>query len=237
MIMSLLASLLLGVTVPQSPKTELFSAIPRGDAETIGRLLQGHPQLASARNEQGLSALMTAVYYQKKNIVELLLATGMELDIFEASSTGSLAQVRALLQGDRQRASVVNVDGFFPLGLAAFFGHPDVVELLLTAGADPNQVTPNDKKLRPLHAAAASGNIRTVSMLLARGADPNLAQEKGFLPLHEASLRGDVPMVELLLRHGADVGGKTDDGRTALTIAEAAGKREVVEVLTRAKGR
>ena len=29
--------------------------------------------------------------------------------------------------------------GFSPLGLAAFFGHPDAVKLLLARGADPKE--------------------------------------------------------------------------------------------------
>ena len=73
--------------------TAAIDAIKRDDAEQMRALLRDDPSLAVARAADGLSVLTTAAYHSRKTIVELLLATGPLLDIFEASTVGRADRV------------------------------------------------------------------------------------------------------------------------------------------------
>src|SRR5205085_4730043 len=107
-------------------------------------------------------------------------------------------------------------DGFFPLALAAFFGHTDIVKFLLAQGADVQQAATNAQRVNALHAASANRHLEISRMLIERGIDVNSKQEGGFSPLQEAAQNGQLELVELLLQHGADTHAKNDDGQTAL---------------------
>src|SRR5258708_5139112 len=69
-------------------KQVFLEAIAKGDLAKINELLKGEPSLNKTTDKNGVSAILLATYYSRKEIVETLLKTGMELDIFEASSTG-----------------------------------------------------------------------------------------------------------------------------------------------------
>ncbi|HLG17644.1 MAG TPA: ankyrin repeat domain-containing protein [Blastocatellia bacterium] len=210
---------------------EFLRAVTEGDAARVKELLEQDPSLAVARGEDGVSAVLKAVYHQKPRVVEVLLATGIELNIFEASATGRTARVREMLDEDASLVNAFAPDGFYPLGLAAFFGHRETFEVILSAGGDVNLSAKNAMKVTALHAAAASGHTEMVRQLLERGADPNVRQQAGFAPLHEAAASGLMEMAELLLAHGADVNARTDDGKTPLAFALDRNRAEAAELL------
>lgn len=82
---------------------------------------------------------------------------------------------------------------------AAKRGHAEVVDLLLTHGADPNAKNQkNDCNLGPLHYAADSGHLRIVKMLLAHGADPNAKNTEYGTALSYAMEKGHLELAELL---------------------------------------
>ena len=112
-----------------------FDAIKKGNAADVSRLLDGNPALARAK-QGGTSALLTAVYYRQPAVTRILLDRGAAPDVFEASAVGGVERLRALLAEDPACANEVAPDGFTPLGLASFFGHPAAARLLLASGAD-----------------------------------------------------------------------------------------------------
>jgi uncharacterized protein len=122
-------------------------------------------------------------------------------------------------------------DGFFPLGLAAFFGHTRVVEFLLAHGADVAAVARNSQRVTALHGAVARRDVEIVKMLLERGADPNAKQERGFVPLHDAAANGNLALVQLLVTHGALVDARSEDGKTPGEMAAERGHADVAEWL------
>ena len=77
-------------------------------------------------------------------------------------------------------ANAFGDDGFHPLGLACFFGHPEAARLLLERGADVNTLSTNEHvQTAAIHAAAAAGGdeatrYELVKLALEHGADPNL---------------------------------------------------------------
>ncbi|MBI3654333.1 MAG: ankyrin repeat domain-containing protein [Acidobacteria bacterium] len=212
-------------------RKSFFKAITDGDISKVKILLKKDSSLASAVDEQGVSALLQSLYHNQAAVADLLLATGIKLNIFEASATGQTARVKALLQQDKALLNAYSSDGFYPLGLAIFFGHQDAAETLLQAGADVNQVAKNAIKVAPLHAAAASKHFELAKRLLELGANANARQQGGFTPLHEVAANGQIEFAKLLLAHGADVNAKTDSGKTPLAFAIAAGQTEMTNLL------
>ncbi|HEY4689399.1 MAG TPA: ankyrin repeat domain-containing protein [Anaerolineae bacterium] len=215
----------------------LIDAVKAGDADAVKALLASDPALVNAKDESGNSAILLATYYERKPIVDLLLAYKPTLSLFEASAVGDLERVKSILAEDPDLiAELMNAyshDGFTPLGLAAFFGHADIAEYLLARGAEVNSVSRNRMRVMPLHSAVAGRHLRIAEALIAHGADVNAAQQDGFTPLHGAAQNGQQEMVLLLLDHGAEVKAKAGDGRTALAFALAEGHASVADSLRR----
>lgn len=208
-----------------------FKAIKTGDLTNVKALLITNPALVNASTRTGESAVLLAVYYNEPEIVKLLLALGAQLTIFEAAAVGKLERVRELLASGSTQVNAFATDGFTSLGLAAFFGHLNVVELLLEKGADVNLASRNAQHVMPLHSAVAHQHLAIAKALLAHGADVNAIQADNFTPLHEAAQNGQADMLHLLLTHGAHVNVRKADGETPLTIAQKQGHQEVVAIL------
>ena len=136
-------------------------------------MLDANAGLLNARGGNGESAAMLAVYYGKKSVLELLLGRGAELNIFEAAAAGKVERVVALLAAEPSLANGYAPDGFPLLGLAAFFGHLEVVNPLLRHGADVNAVSRNATGYTALTGAVAGGHAEIAAALLAAGANAN----------------------------------------------------------------
>ena len=209
------------------PTHAIFEAIQQGDAERVRELADA----AGQRNDEGVSALLFAQYYGRDELVEALRPRRGALDVFEAAALGDVERLRTLLDDDPALVDAYADDGFFPLGLAAFFKRADAVRLLLDRGADPNQQSRHAQiVVRPIHAAAADGGSTAIArLLLDAGADVNVRQPGGFTPLHAAAQVGNDELVALLLEHGADPHARLDEGRTPADLARDAGHRDVAE--------
>jgi ankyrin repeat protein len=219
---------------------EMIAALKAGDTDRVSALLRSDPSLSSTRDPAGLSMVLLAVYLGRNDLAQLLRGDRKTLDIFEAAALGSLGEVTSLARAEPVLVNAYSSDGFTPLHLAAFFGHPGVARLLLDCGAEVDAESRNGSRLRPIHSAAAHRqpaiSLEIVRLLLAHGADPNRKQEKGYTPLHQAAAQANLKMVELLLDQGAEVNSRTDDGRTALTLARDNGHDAASELLRRRGG-
>jgi ankyrin repeat protein len=211
--------------------SEIFEAIAKGDLDRVQKLLAEDAELAGARDAQGLSAVTQARYHGHDDIVDALLDAEPELDVFEAAAVGRIERVRELIEIDPALVSAFSPDGFTPLHLAAFFGHPQIARLLVEHGADTHAVARNPMQVMPLHSAAAARQLEISKLLVDQGADVNAAQERGFTPLHEAAQNGDVKLTRLLLERGADRERAAEDGRRAADFAAAGRHDEVLALL------
>jgi|SRR5579884_2086941 len=212
---------------------DLFDAIRAGDLATVEKLVAENPSRASARDDNGVSAYMTARYQRREDIAAWLLARGLETDIFEATMAGDRARVEQLLSHDRSLVRAFTKDGWTPLHLAAFFDQPEIAELLIARGADVNARSLNAMRNMPLHAAAAGGSNAVVSALLSRGADVNARQQGGWTALHAAAQNGNAGMVTALLDAGAEVNSRADNSQNPMDLAMTRGHQNVTDILDR----
>jgi ankyrin repeat protein len=213
------------------PVQEIFDVIRAGDRARLEALLAAQPGLVNVRNDQGHSPVLIAQYHQKRDLVGVLLAAGPDLDVFDAASVGRTARVAELLDGDPSLLNAYSRDGFFPLGLAAFFGHPETVQLLLARGADVAQVARNPMRIQAIHAAVAGPSREAVELVVEAGAPINAQQDKGWTALHEVVNKKDVALARYFLAHGADPKIQNDEGKSSIGLAAEQGSADILKLL------
>jgi ankyrin repeat protein len=170
-----------------------------------------------------------AALYRHAFLEARTLAQGQELNPWEAAALG---RVEGLERESGQEIDWAKAapDGFTPLHLACYFGHPEAVLWLLERGVPLEPEGPGG--LRPIHSAVASPDegaaLESTRALLARGANLHTLQRGGYSALHGAAQRGSLGLVRLLLEHGAQADLRTDAGFSAEDLARKAGHEGVV---------
>ncbi len=117
-----------------------------------------------------------AVFFNQREIAELLLASGIEVNA--PSGTGDI-----------------------PLHMAR---SPGMARLLISKGASVN--ARNQRGETPLFVALRFGKNDLITLLIHHGASVNARDNHGSTPLHRTAREGAREMAELLLLFGADVG-------------------------------
>ncbi len=210
-----------------------IDAIKAGEFERVKAMVSADPTLIDARSRTGESAILTAVYHRQKEIVNLLVARGASLSLFEACAAGEIERAERLLDEDAGAINAYSVDGWTPLHLAAFFGHTKLAELLLGRGADVAARSRNTNGNTPLHAALAGNHKMVAGLLIGHGADVNAADAQGWRPLHLASANNNLDSMKQLIAQGAEVAADNGEGRSALSLAQEKNHREAAAFLRR----
>lgn len=215
---------------------DFLAAIKTGNRADVSLLLDIDPTLANVRDENGLSAVLTAAYYHEPDIATLLVQRGAELSVFEACAVGELSRVQEWMAWQPNLINAYAPDGFQPLGLAAYFGHTALVAWLLEVGALVNSPSRNPMRVMPLHSAIANKRIEIVKLLLDHEADINAAQADDFTPLHEAAQNGLLDVTQWLIERGAAINPRlSSTGKTPLALA-IEHEHEAVSNLLRQQG-
>ncbi len=209
---------------------DVIDAVTAGDASRVAELVTLDPDLATARDAHGVSALMLSRYRADRATTDALMTADPSLDIFEAATLGYLDRLRGRLDDDPAASVAYAADGFTALHFASFFGKLEAAKTLIDAGADVRATAQNAQRVQPLHSAAANRHHEICRLLVATGADVDARQGGGFTPMHAAAQHGDSELIELFLSAGADPLAATDDGETPAERAEAA---ELVDVARR----
>lgn len=208
-----------------------FAAVQAGNHDEVMKRVAADPALLAARDASGATPVQVAVYCRQEALARALAARKPDLDLFEAAALGDVARATALLDAHPDLLDSFSHDGWTALHLAAFFGRPEVVELLLARGAKLDLKSKNQLNNTPLNAAVAANKLETARLLLEKGADANAHQHGGITPLHEAAAAGNAEMVRLLLSHHADANAISEDNRTPLGMALEKGHQQVVAIL------
>jgi ankyrin repeat protein len=211
---------------------EFLSACKAGDDGKVRAMLAEDPGLAATRAPGGETPVIAALYNGRMDVVDTLVDAGAPLDLFAAAALGRGGIVETSLAENPDGVNQRSFDGWTPLHLASFFGHPDVVEILLVRGADINARSANSMTNTPLHAAVAGGRVEAALALIDAGAEVNAADGGGHTPLHIAAEAGYVPIVESLLRRKADPFALDAEDRTPLARAAARNHAEVIDLIT-----
>jgi ankyrin repeat protein len=148
-------------------------------------------------------------------------------ELFLAVGHRDAAGVQALIKKGADVNARNGLD-FTPLDIAAASHQPDVMEILLQAGAKLDAASPYGTALT---FAAQSGNIPGMQLLLARGANINPRRTDGITVLMMASRAGAAEIVGELVRRKADVNEVDNDGATPLIYAAREGQKETGQVL------
>jgi ankyrin repeat protein len=152
----------------------LVTAIRADDDDAVARLAS--PETVNAAGPGGLTPLMVASLLGRSAIVARLLSAGAALDAADERSFTALFHACYNPEEDR--------------------GHPEVVEMLLAAGADKEAQI--GFGVRPLMYAAGNGEAGVVEALLRAGADPMARNEVGRTALMMVKDRDYVDVINIL---------------------------------------
>ncbi len=196
-------------------KDALLSAAEKGDLKTVRSLLQKGAKIDSP-DSRGVTPLMMACLYGHKNIIEELLHQGAEV-----KHISDFGGVLSHATGAR--------------------GKPEIIKLLISAGADVHERNLIYENETPLFCACRVGRPDLAKILLDAGADVNAKNDLGNTPLWEvcATNRDDIPedlqktypqLVRLLINYGADVS-LHDEFSSILTTACDTDSKNVAELV------
>jgi len=235
-----------------SSRDALFAACAAGDLTVLRQLLDREPELASARNEEGATALHAAL--ARPDAVRLLLDRGADpnardagdkaLPLHFAAGGAPVETVRALLDAGSDVHGAGDAHALEVIGWAACFAEPrrEVVELLLARGARHHAFS-----------AVALGDHDALRRLAAEEPDAlrrrlsRSEQEQTALHYCVAPPDGLVGglfrtgehyrTLELLVELGAELEARDAKGRTPLAVAMLRGDHEAMRILHRAGAR
>jgi len=215
---------------------QFLKYIQRGATVEVADSVAADPSLLTWRDAQGVSSLMWSIYTGQTLVRDFLLVeltrTGAALDTFEAAAAGDLPALQKAISADPASVEAFSGDGWTPLHLAAAFGTPEAVRLLLENGASVHAISKNPQANQPLHAALALGrNPESVLLLLKAGAGPNTKQTAGYTAIFSAAAANRRDLVEILIANGADPGIQNDFGQNAAGFARERGHAELADWL------
>ncbi len=211
--------------------TVLEEYIETGNYQDLDLLLSQNPDLVKENTSHDISALLLACYYQKSQIVQVILKYIKSITIHEACAAGLTEQVQFMVDQKPDVINELSSHGFYPLGIASHFGKEDIVRILLRNGANPNSSSQNGYQVFPIHSALSNGQNNIAKMLIEAGAEVNVLQSSRISPLHLAAQQGNIDMIIVLLEHGANIAIRNDFGQTASDMAAEKGFPEIAEIL------
>ncbi|RYD81263.1 MAG: hypothetical protein EOP84_11285 [Verrucomicrobiaceae bacterium] len=201
----LIAGLIWAVSTEASEDSRLANAAEKKDRAAVSALLTERLDV-NVPQVDGMTALHWAAHHDDLETAKLL---------------------------DAAKVDAVNRYGVTPLYLACQNGCTEMVELLLSRGANPNSTVRGGETV--LMTAARTGKVGPVKALLSYGANVDAKERRGQTALMWAAAEGHAAVVELLLQAGADLRATLpDSGFTPWFFAVRDGRMEVVQVLLKA---
>ncbi|KAF4966549.1 hypothetical protein FSARC_5791 [Fusarium sarcochroum] len=218
----------------------------RGWGNVVDKLISRHANLHDPpKDTPKATPVALAAERGHNDVLRALLAAGaavecpvplMSSPLHIAAASRNLLACELLLRA----GGYINArteDGSTALSVAADLNSVEVVECLVSHGADPNR--PDYE--RPLHIAADWGNLEMVQVILSGRSFPQIdaKDESNFTALGIAASAGRLDIVSILLDHGADPNLRNGrrNSSSPLHLAASKGHRSVmIELLKRGAG-
>lgn len=164
----------------------LHRMVQKGHYDAVQLLISYDVDL-NAPTSQGLIAEQLAANESIKKFLMnyKLIGNNPTYKLLEAAKNGNISVVKAILEIEPNLVNCRDLEGRHstPLHFASGYNHPEVVKLLLDAGADTQA---RDKGgLVPLHNACSYGHYAVAELLIKNGAHVNVSDIWKFSPLHE----------------------------------------------------
>lgn len=166
------------------------------------------------------TAVISVLVEESGHILHRLVQSGMEAEVADAIKNHADVNEKAEA-------------GWTPLLYAVAQGYPEIVKILLDAGANPDDS--NVHKITPLMYSARYGNLEICKILLDHVADLNVQDVYGMSALIVASRDGHIEVVKELLDAGADPRIITLEGKKALDYAYERGHGQIAKLLKKAE--
>ena len=147
---------------------ELKKLVIKNDVATLKK----YPELLQYAGVGELTALELAIILDRREIVDLILRHHSELVNWPNWAEKEMIAMLAKFG--------IEIPERAPLHVAAQFCRPEIAELLLRHGADPN--IRDRSGSTPLHIAASSGCASVAELLLSHKADPHVSNDEGRRP-------------------------------------------------------
>jgi ankyrin repeat protein len=222
------------VREPAQGQNALMWAATEHHIDVVKALIEAHADL-KAHSKQGFTAMHFAARQGDQEMVELLLAAGVDVNILSHTDPAAVAPPSRAGAGRTTAVRKTNgTDGYTPLLVATVRGQVPLALFLLDHGADPNI---GDAGFTPLHWASTEWESFTANPVY------GLQDAMSGIPDRHAKLQ----LLNALLGHGANpnarmtkpqpsiAGGYEDTvGSTPLLLASSADDLEIMRILVKA---
>ena len=208
---------------------DLTKRTPLVEASSLGELAIVEALLASGANVQARDAL------DNRNALTAAITAGSLPIAKRLAEAGAPPEPRALVEATRlgrpDLAEIAIAAGLDPnatdaFGMAATSGRVDMLHWLATRGVDVGANGPG-----ALRAAANAGMPEAAKALIALGVPVETRGSDGWTAMHSAAYNGDAETLRVLLDAGADPRAADRSGKTPLDWAREVGKAENVALL------
>ncbi|XP_071093035.1 serine/threonine-protein phosphatase 6 regulatory ankyrin repeat subunit C-like [Haliotis cracherodii] len=223
------------------PKTrkdiDLHDACTKGDMERVTRILSESPVRINKKGRYRWIPVMWAAHQGQREVFDLLVSKGGDVSqvddvgdniLHVACYGGHVEMVEHLLSKDIVDVNTRGRYGWTPVMRAAFQGHTEVFDLLVSKGGDISRVDAAGENI--LHVASSGGHVEMVKHVLSKDVvDINGRGRRGRTAVMIAGYMGHEKVFDLLVNKGADLCLVGDNGDTILHWASVSGNMEIVK--------
>jgi len=211
----------------------LHNAVINGNRDILDYIVMGDIDI-NPEDDLGLTPLVYAVQGNDIEMVKHLLELGADPAI--PGKFDNIALHYAVMMGSAEMAELFiskslilsdsqNKLGQTPLQMAAEAGNLEMIDFLISKGADPNHR--DARGITPLHEAVINGHVEATKLLLDKGADVDLQTTDGLensdtreaSSLHLAVIFGRVEILPVIFEKNVFTARRNKDGYTPVMIA------------------